>query len=65
MSVIATSNSRSTRGTGFHPELSGRENICLNGAILRMTRAEIKKTFDEIAAFLEVKRFLDTPVKPE
>jgi len=50
-------------GTGFHPELSGRENIYLNGAILGMSRAEIKSKFDEIVAFAEVERFLDTPVK--
>lgn len=50
-------------GTGFHPELTGRENIYLNGAILGMTRAEIKGKFDEIVAFAEVDRFLDTPVK--
>jgi lipopolysaccharide transport system ATP-binding protein len=50
-------------GTGFHPELSGRENIFLNGAILGMSRAEIKKKFDEIVAFAEVEKFLDTPVK--
>jgi lipopolysaccharide transport system ATP-binding protein len=50
-------------GTGFHPELSGRENIYLNGAILGMTRVEIKRKFDEIVAFAEVERFLDTPVK--
>jgi lipopolysaccharide transport system ATP-binding protein len=50
-------------GTGFHPELSGRENIFLNGAILGMTRREIHKKFDEIIAFAEVERFLDTPVK--
>ena len=50
-------------GTGFHPELTGRENIFLNGAILGMTRAEIRKKFDEIVAFAEVERFLDTPVK--
>ena len=50
-------------GTGFHPELSGRENIYLNGAILGMTRAEIKRKFDEIVAFAEVERYLDTPVK--
>ncbi|MFL6212851.1 MAG: ABC transporter ATP-binding protein [Blastocatellia bacterium] len=50
-------------GTGFHPELTGRENIYLNGAILGMTRAEIKSKFDEIVAFAEVERFLDTPVK--
>ena len=50
-------------GTGFHPELTGRENIYLNGAILGMTQAEIRKKFDEIVAFAEVERFLDTPVK--
>ena len=50
-------------GTGFHPELSGRENIYLNGTILGMTRAEIKQRFDEIVAFAEVDRYLDTPVK--
>lgn len=50
-------------GTGFHPELSGRENIFLNGSILGMSRDEIKKKFDEIVAFAEVERFLDTPVK--
>jgi lipopolysaccharide transport system ATP-binding protein len=50
-------------GTGFHPELTGRENIYLNGAILGMTRLEIQKKFDEIVAFAEVEKFLDTPVK--
>jgi lipopolysaccharide transport system ATP-binding protein len=50
-------------GTGFHPELTGRENVFLNGAILGMRRAEIKKKFDEIVAFAEVEKFLDTPVK--
>ena len=50
-------------GTGFHLELTGRENIYLNGAILGMTRAEIQRKFDEIVAFAEVERFLDTPVK--
>ena len=50
-------------GTGFHPELTGGENIFLNGAILGMSRAEIKSKFDEIVAFAEVEKFLDTPVK--
>jgi lipopolysaccharide transport system ATP-binding protein len=50
-------------GTGFHPELTGRENIYLNGAILGMSKAEIRKKFDEIVAFAEVEKFLDTPVK--
>lgn len=50
-------------GTGFHPELTGRENIYLNGAILGMTRADIKRKFDEIVDFAEVEKFLDTPVK--
>ncbi|MGO8776984.1 MAG: polysaccharide ABC transporter ATP-binding protein [Terracidiphilus sp.] len=50
-------------GTGFHPELSGRENVFLNGAILGMTRTEIRAQFDEIVAFAGVERFLDTPVK--
>jgi lipopolysaccharide transport system ATP-binding protein len=49
--------------TGFHPELTGRENIYLNGAILGMRRAEINRKFDEIVAFAEIERFLDTPVK--
>ena len=50
-------------GTGFHPELSGRENVFLSGAILGMKKAEIQKKFDEIVAFSEVERFLDTPLK--
>jgi lipopolysaccharide transport system ATP-binding protein len=50
-------------GTGFHPELTGRENIFLNGAILGMTKSEIRKRLDEIVAFSEVEKFIDTPVK--
>src|SRR6202034_2731708 len=50
-------------GTGFHQDLSGRENIYLNGAILGMSRAEIKSKFDEIVDFAEIEKFLDTPVK--
>src|SRR5262245_44559553 len=50
-------------GTGFHPDLTGRENIFLNGAILGMSKDEIKQKFDEIVAFAEIDKFLDTPVK--
>src|SRR5215469_2251264 len=50
-------------GTGFHPELTGRENIFINGAILRMSKREITRKFDEIVAFAEVEKFIDTPVK--
>jgi lipopolysaccharide transport system ATP-binding protein len=50
-------------GTGFHPELTGRQNVYLNGAILGMSQREIKRKFDEIVAFAEVEQFLDTPVK--
>src|SRR5882724_5403485 len=50
-------------GTGFHPELTGRENILLNGSILGMKHAEIRRKFDEMVAFAEVEKFIDTPVK--
>ena len=50
-------------GTGFHPELTGRENVYMNGAILGMTKDEITKKFDEIVAFAEMEKFIDTPVK--
>ena len=50
-------------GTGFHPELTGRENIYLNGAILGMKKAEIDRKFDEIVAFAETEKFIDAPVK--
>jgi len=48
---------------GFHPELTGRENIFLNGAIRGMTRADVRRNFDEIGAFAEIEKFIDTPVK--
>src|SRR6266571_8192633 len=50
-------------GTGFHPELTGRENVFLNGAILGMSKAEIQRKFDEMVAFAEVEKFIDTPLK--
>ena len=50
-------------GTGFHPDLTGRENVFLNGAILGMSKAEIRAKFDEIDAFAEIEKFIDTPVK--
>jgi lipopolysaccharide transport system ATP-binding protein len=50
-------------GTGFHPELTGRENVFLNGAILGMRKSEISRKFEEIVAFAEVEKFIDTPVK--
>src|SRR5208283_5161772 len=50
-------------GTGFHPDLTGRENIFLNGVMLGMTKAEVQSKFDEIVAFSELEKFLDTPVK--
>jgi lipopolysaccharide transport system ATP-binding protein len=61
--VYGTLGSLLEIGTGFHPELTGRENVFLNGAILGMRRREIERRFDEIVAFAEVERFLDTPVK--
>lgn len=63
VSITGRATSLLEVGTGFHPELSGRENIFLNGAILGMSKVEIKKNFDEIVAFAEVEKFLDTPVK--
>ena len=63
MEIVGRVGSLLDVGIGFHPELSGRENIYLNGAILGMTRAEIRRKFDEIVAFAEVETFLDTPVK--
>src|SRR5262249_27868114 len=50
-------------GTGFHPELSGGETVSLNGAIVGMTRAEVRRKFDEMVAFAEIEKFIDTPVK--
>ena len=50
-------------GTGFHPDLTGRDNVFLNGAILGMNRAEVKSKFDEIVAFSGLEQFIDTPVK--
>ena len=63
ISIHGTVTSLLEVGTGFHPELTGRENIYLNGAILGMSKVEIKKRFDEIVAFSEIEKFLDTPVK--
>ena len=61
--VFGRVNSLLEVGTGFHPELTGRENIFLNGAILGMTRVEMRQRFDEIVAFAGVEKFIDTPVK--
>ena len=61
--IIGRLNALLEVGTGFHPELTGRENIFLNGTILGMSRSEIKKRFDEIVSFSGVEKFLDTPVK--
>lgn len=61
--VVGRAGSLLEIGTGFHPELTGRENIFLNGAILGMKRQEIKRKFDEIVAFAELEKFLDTPLK--
>jgi lipopolysaccharide transport system ATP-binding protein len=61
--LIGRTSSLLEVGTGFHPELTGRENVYLNGAILGMTRSEIRSKFDEIVAFSEVEKFIDTPVK--
>jgi lipopolysaccharide transport system ATP-binding protein len=63
VSIIGRVASLLEVGTGFHPELTGRENVYLNGAILGMTKAEIRRKFDEIITFAEVEKFLDTPVK--
>ena len=62
-SIRGRVNSLLEVGTGFHPELSGRENIFMNAAIYGLRRSEIAKTFDEIVAFAEVEKFIDTPVK--
>jgi lipopolysaccharide transport system ATP-binding protein len=61
--IYGTVGSLMEVGTGFHPDLSGRENVYMNGALLGMKRAEIARKFDEIVAFAEIERFLDTPVK--
>ncbi len=63
MKSTARSPSLLEVGTGFHPELTGRENIYLNGAILGMSRQEIRKKLDQIVSFSGVERFIDTPVK--
>lgn len=63
ISILGRVSSLLEVGTGFHPELSGRENIYLNGAILGMNKSEIRRKFDEIVSFAEVEKFLDTPVK--
>lgn len=61
--LYGRANSLLEVGTGFHPELTGRENIFVNGAILGLKNSEIKRLFDEIVAFAEIEQFLDTPVK--
>lgn len=63
ISINGTISSLLEVGTGFHPELSGRENVYLNGAILGMRRSEIQRKFDEIVEFSEIEQFIDTPVK--